>query len=69
VLSCDIEGAEAQVLSAPLPGVRVLVVEIHPSAYGLPGTRDLFNALSAQGFAYSTEGSRGATVVFQRLPK
>lgn len=67
VLSCDIEGAEAQVLAAPLPGVRLLVVELHPSAYGLKGTRGLFDALSAQGFAYCTEGSRGATVVFQRL--
>ncbi len=66
VLSCDIEGAEAQVLAEPLPGVRLIVVEIHPGLYGAAGTRALFAALSAQGFAYCPEGSRGATVVFER---
>jgi FkbM family methyltransferase len=66
VLSCDIEGAEVEVLTRPLPGVRLVVVEIHPSVYGATGTRRLFDALSAQGFAYSPEGSRGATLVFAR---
>ncbi len=66
VLSCDIEGAELEVLSQPLPGVRLIVVEIHPSVYGTTGTRRLFDALSAQGFAYLPEGSRGAVVVFGR---
>ena len=66
VLSCDIEGAELEVLTQPLPGVRLIVVEIHPQVYGAAGTKRLFDALSAQGFAYNTEGSRGATVVFGR---
>jgi FkbM family methyltransferase len=66
VLSCDIEGAELEVLTQPLPGVRLIVVEIHPQSYGAAGTKRLFDALSAQGFAYSPEGSRGATVVFIR---
>ena len=66
VLCCDIEGAELSVLSRPLPGVRLIVVEIHPGLYGTTGTKTLFDALSAQGFAYVPQGSRGATVVFRR---
>ncbi|NGM47381.1 FkbM family methyltransferase [Rhodobacter sp. SGA-6-6] len=66
VLSCDIEGAELEVLAQPLRGVRLVVAEIHPAVYGPEGTRHLFDALSAQGFAYLAEGSRGATVVFGR---
>lgn len=66
VLSCDIEGAELEVLAQPLPGVRLVVAEIHPAVYGPEGTRYLFDALSAQGFAYLPDGSRGATVVFGR---
>lgn len=67
VLSCDIEGAEAEVLAQPLHGVRLIVTEIHPAVYGLAGTKRLFDAVSAQGFAFTPEGSKGATVVFQRL--
>lgn len=67
VLSCDIEGAELEVLARPLPGVRLIVAEIHPGLYGPAGTAQLFGALSAQGFAYLPEGSRGAVVVFGRI--
>ena len=69
VLSCDIEGAEVEVLTLPLPGVRLIVTEIHPGTYGLAGTKRLFDALSAQGFAFTPHGSKGATVVFERLPE
>lgn len=69
VLCCDIEGAEIEVLAGPLPpDLRLIVAEIHPAAYGLAGTRRLFDGLSAAGFAFQPEGSRGATVVFERLP-
>lgn len=68
VLTCDIEGAEAEVLAAPLtPDLRLIVVEVHPQFYGLAGTKRVFDGLSAQGFAFSPEGSRGSTVVFERL--
>ncbi|MFZ1468029.1 MAG: FkbM family methyltransferase [Paracoccaceae bacterium] len=67
VLSCDIEGAEGEVLAQPLPGVRLIVTEIHPGTYGLEGTKRLFDALSTQGFAFTPHGSKGATVVFQRI--
>jgi len=67
VLSCDIEGAEVEVLTQALPGVRLIVTEIHPGTYGLVGTKRLFDALSAQGFAFTPHGSKGATVVFERV--
>lgn len=68
LLCCDIEGAEREVLAQPLPPeLRLIVAELHPAVYGAAGTRALFDALSAQGFAYCPDGSRGATVVFQRV--
>ncbi len=68
VLSCDIEGAEREVLAADLPdSLRLIITEIHPGLYGPAGTREIFDALSARGFAYEPEGSRGATVVFRRI--
>lgn len=68
VLSCDIEGAELAVLTGPFPPrLRLIVVEIHPALYGPAGTKRLFDALSAAGFAFCPEGARGATVVFQRI--
>lgn len=66
VLSCDIEGAELQVLTQPLPGVRLIVTELHPGLYGPEGVAKVTSALAAQGFRPETEGSRGATVVFRR---
>ncbi len=66
VLSCDIEGAEVEVLGTRLAGVRLIVMEIHPAIYGLAGTKRLFDGLSAQGFAFSPHGSRGAVVVLER---
>jgi FkbM family methyltransferase len=68
VLCCDIEGAELEVLSALLPAtLRLIVAEIHPAIYGLAGTKRLFDALSQAGFAFSPQGARGATVVFERI--
>lgn len=67
IISCDIEGAELEVLAQPLPpDLRLLVVEIHPALYGGAGTGQLFAALAAQGFVYEPRGSRGAVVVFAR---
>ncbi|MFE3838476.1 FkbM family methyltransferase [Pseudogemmobacter sonorensis] len=73
VLSCDIEGAEIDVLTAAAlatpeaRALRVIVAEIHPRIYGGEGVRQLFDAFSAAGFAYTPEGSRGATVVWERI--
>lgn len=68
VLSCDIEGAEVEVMTGHFPAaVRLVVMEIHPAAYGLEGTRRVFDAMSGAGFAFTPEGARGATVVFARI--
>lgn len=68
VICADIEGAEMAVLTGPLPdSLRLIVAEIHPDVYGTAGTKRIFDALSAAGFAYSPEGSRGATVVWERV--
>jgi FkbM family methyltransferase len=66
VLSCDIEGAERAVLAQPLPGVRLIVTELHPGLYGPEGVAEVTAALAARGFAPLAEGSRGATRVFAR---
>ncbi len=66
VLCCDIEGAEAEVLAQPLPGLRVVVVETHPSVYGPEGVAALQAELAAQGLHPDPEGTRGATLVFRR---
>jgi FkbM family methyltransferase len=66
VLSCDIEGAELEVLAQSLPGVRVIVVETHPGIYGPDGVTRLEAELAAQGFAATAEGTRGATRAYTR---
>lgn len=69
VLSCDIEGAEVDVLAQALPGVRLIVVETHPGLYGAEGVERLAAALAAQGFAFTEAGTKGATKVFSRQVK
>ncbi len=53
-------------LAQPLPGVRLIVTELHPGLYGPDGVAEVTSALAAQGFAPEPDGSRGATVVFRR---
>jgi FkbM family methyltransferase len=66
VLCCDIEGAELEVLAEAQPGVRLIVVETHPGLYGEEGAARLEARLAAQGFAFTAEGSKGATKVYSR---
>jgi hypothetical protein len=65
VISCDIEGGELEVLTEPLPGVRLVVVETHPQVYGPEGVARIGAALAAQGFE-AAEGARKDTLVFRR---
>lgn len=65
VISCDIEGGELEVLTQPLPGVRLVVVETHPAIYGADGVARIVAALAAQGFVTS-EGAKKDTLVFRR---
>ena len=51
VLVCDIEGMETQVLvSANLPSVHRLMVEVHPKVTGLLGALQCVQSLAAVGF-------------------
>jgi FkbM family methyltransferase len=65
VICCDIEGGELQVLTQPLPGVRLVVVETHPEVYGAAGVARIGAALQSQGFA-AAEGAKMDTLVFRR---
>lgn len=65
VISCDIEGGELEVLTQPLPGVRLVVVETHPQVYGPEGVARIVAALSDQGFV-AAEGAKKDTLVFRR---
>ena len=68
VASVDIEGGELDLVATPLPApLRLVLMEVHPSVYGKAGVKRIFDALSAQGFCYCPTGSRGATVVFERI--
>lgn len=69
VVLLDIEGGEAALFDHPLPDhVRLVVLELHGKHYGPSGIRRIFDGLSAARFAYCPAGSRGSTVVFERVP-
>jgi FkbM family methyltransferase len=65
VICCDIEGGELEVLTGPLPGVRLVVVETHPQVYGPEGVARIVGALAGQGFV-AAEGAKKDTLVFRR---
>ncbi len=50
-LTMDIEGAEADALSEPLPDqIRLIILELHPGIYGERVRNDILRNLTAQGF-------------------
>lgn len=58
VLLVDIEGGELEILkSIDLTGVRAVVMEFHPDAYGIPGMRRCKGILRKAGFAKVEEHS------------
>lgn len=68
VLIADLEGAEATLFDGPLPkNLRLAVVELHPAHYGQAGVAAVFDAFARSGFTYCPRGSRGRTVVFERV--
>ncbi len=70
VLIVDIEGGERD-LFAPidLAGVDRIFLEIHTRKIRRIGIRKCFDALSAAGFAYDQQVSRGGSVLFRRIPR
>lgn len=68
VVIMDIEGAEARLADMKWPGhVRLLVMEIHTGRYDGRALKRLFDGLSASDMTYMPWGSRGETLVFQRV--
>lgn len=58
VILMDIEGGELEFLRhAPLEGVRAIVVEFHPEAYGVEGMRECKSILENAGFTKVPEHS------------
>jgi FkbM family methyltransferase len=67
-LIVDIEGAELDLFNGDeLPGVRKILVEIHPKHFGLAGVRSIFRNLDASGFVPDVTLSSGRVVSFRRL--
>ncbi|MEE9387975.1 MAG: FkbM family methyltransferase [Paracoccaceae bacterium] len=64
----DVEGSEAQLCREPWPEhVRIVVMEIHSKRYNSRTIQEIFDGMSASGLTYMPWGSRGETVVFQRV--
>ena len=68
VVVMDIEGGE-QILARQEwpPRVRLLIVEIHTKQYSPQVLKDILDGLSVAAFTYMPWGSRGETLVFQRV--
>jgi len=68
VVILDIEGGEADLCDTVWPEtVRLLVLEIHTKLYSGQVLQQIFDGLSRSGLTYMPWGSRGETVVFQRV--
>ena len=68
-LMIDIEGAETQLLCAPLPAtVRALCLEVHPDRVGDRAIQDVLQGLMTQGFVLDTRLGAPQVVFFTRQP-
>ena len=68
VVVMDLEGAEVLLSDHIWPDhVRLLIMEIHTGRYDGAGVKRIFDGLSGSGMTYMPWGSRGETVVFQRV--
>jgi len=68
VVILDIEGGEAVLFDTDWPAdVGLLIMEIHTKIYGADVVQRIFDGLSRSGMTYMPWGSRGETVVFQRV--
>lgn len=70
VLIIDIEGGERDLFEGTdLTGVNKIFLEVHTRKIKRIGIKHCFDALSAAGFAYDQQVSRGGAVLFNRIPK
>ncbi len=67
-ITCDVEGAEMDLMDTPLPdSVRLVCLEVHPVWLGERGIQQFFEKMHRQGFAYHPKGSAGGIVCFKRI--
>nr|MDJ0823664.1 FkbM family methyltransferase [Paracoccaceae bacterium] len=70
VLVMDIEGGELEFLEhANLDGIRAVVIEFHPNAYGTDGTKACKEKLRAMGFHKNTQVSTRFVWTCTRTPE
>ncbi|MEM8980695.1 MAG: FkbM family methyltransferase [Pseudomonadota bacterium] len=69
VITCDIEGAEVSLFTPDLDltGVRAVIMELHERKTSRRAVKSVFDALSAQGFAYHAPYSKGEVITFLRV--
>ena len=68
VITCDVEGAELDLMDTILPSsVWFVCVEVHLVWLGERGIQQFFEKMHRQGFAYHPRGSAGGIVCFKRL--
>jgi FkbM family methyltransferase len=68
VLICDIEGGEIDLLTeSDLAGIRLIIIEVHPSAVGEAAVDALISSFFAQGFGVNFYYSGRGVAVLRRL--
>lgn len=68
MLIVDIEGGERDFFSSStFPGVKKILVELHPQLIGNEGVREIFQTLSAKGFYYDCYNSLYSVIHFLRF--
>lgn len=67
-LILDVEGAELALSQHQWPdSLRMVVMEIHSGQYGAAGIHQVFEGFARAGLTYMPWGSRGETIVLQRV--
>jgi hypothetical protein len=67
VLICDIEGAEAELLSSlPPSSLRAAVVEMHPDRISADQIQSIHDAMAAQGLFPQLPGPGGTVVIYAK---
>lgn len=65
-LIADIEGAEVELLSGDLPGIRAICVECHPAVASPQAITGMLRSLFDQGFALDLATSQGQVLYLAR---
>jgi FkbM family methyltransferase len=67
---CDIEGGEAALIPRlNFAGVSKVMIELHQRVIGRQGMKQVFDAMSSQGFHYDQWHSSGGVVLFSNITR